>query len=232
MNAPKIDHKELQKRLKEDEFQVYMQEMFFRLRDLWQEHGRMVLASVLVVIVAVSAYFIWKKNSETNYLLSQVTFASASALIQQDKASEALVQLDSFLDKYPNSPLAIPARVLRGNAYAKIGEYELAKQNFEAVLPLLTGVDKLLAQIAIAQACRSLQQPQEALNLLAAMEPGLTSDDMKSQIEFIKGGCYEDLGQKEQAIETYQRVSKDSSWFSLAQERVEWINAPVVPAIN
>ena len=238
MNAPKIDHRELQSRLKNDELVMYTQEFMYRAKELWAEYGKSILASIGIVIVVSVVFFLWNAKAANDFKESQLMFSNIASLIQQDKNDEALTMLDNFFDRFSSTALAAPARILQGSAKAKKGQYEMALQDFQSALSGVSGAEKASLQVSIAQTNRSLGKPDQALQILDSIEPSLSAskikmvEDMKNMVAYMKAGCLEDLGQNDKALEAYKKIGSKSPWYSLAEERIDWLEAPSVKPVN
>jgi tol-pal system protein YbgF len=91
------------------------------------------------------------------------TFRKAMILFQGQKYPEAVLAFSSFLEKYPDHPLAGSSQYYVGEAYMKQKEYKLAIQEFQRVL---TSYDRsahvadTLNKMAIAE--ENLKNHQEA----------------------------------------------------------------------
>ena len=232
MNAPKIDHKELQNRLKNDELVMYTQEFLYRAKELWAEYGRTILASAGVLVVLSAVFYLWNTKTANEFKESQLLFSNIASLVQQDKSDEALTMLDTFFDKYAGKALAAPARILRGSALSKKGQYDLALQDYQTAMASVSEAEKASLQIGIAQVYRSMGKPDQALQTLALVESGKLTNEMKNMVAYMKAGCLEDSGQNDKALEAYKKIDSKSPWFSLSEERVEWLEAPAVKPIN
>lgn len=226
MSTSKIDHKELQKRLKEDELSVYMSEFMHNAKVFLDRYGRPLGMGIAIVAVAFIAAMLWRQKVEADYTAAQLHFGNAVAFINEDNHEQALQELGVLLNDYSGSELAPSAHLMRGNSYFELGQFDQARREYEKVLPLLTGANKLAAQIALAQTLRSLGQPQEAMAVLDEIaSAGELTGDMTDQLRYMRGGCYEDMDQPDKALETYREIEPGSGWYSLVRERIEWLEA-------
>jgi tetratricopeptide (TPR) repeat protein len=131
MSASKIDHKELQRRLKEDELAHFFQEMRDNLNRIYQSYGRQVtLAIGLVAVIAIAIYF-WSVKSDSDFLASQQYYSNAVAFIQKDQYPEALNELNSLLKILRLSSGDDGSRTAR-DCFAKNGDYEMALSDYKA----------------------------------------------------------------------------------------------------
>lgn len=232
MSTSKIDHKELQKRLKEDELQVYLQEFNENARHFYENHGRQTLFAIGAVAIALIAWNLWSMKLQNDHTAAQASFAAGMALAEQEQFEPALEQFNTLLQSQPDSEVAPYARVMRGHCLVEMGEYDRALQEFQQALPeAASEADAALIRLAIAQTHRSLGNPSAALNEIEALEQQADSDDFKQQLLYLKGACLEEMGDAEKAIETYSSIEDDSAWYGLAQERLEWLEAEPVGTI-
>lgn len=232
MSASKIDHKELQRRLKEDELVHFFQEMRGNLNRIYQSYGRQVtLAIGLVAAIAIAIYF-WRVKSDSDFLTSQQYYSNAVAFIQKDQYPQALNELNSLLKDYSGSKVAVMARVLRGDCFAKNGDYEMALSDYKAALSQLPAVDSLVVRFALIQTLRSLERTDEALAELDALEKRVRSPITKEQIIYLRGCCFEDKNEIDKALEAFKSISPKSNWYSLAVEKIAWLEAKPAEAIN
>ncbi len=232
MSASKIDHKELQRRLKEDELSLYLKEFLDTSRNFFERYGRIVTLSIALVAVVVLAVYFWNMQSENAFVQSQILFGNATQLVQQDSYEEALQELNSLLNQYSGSEVAPFAKILRAKCYVKTEQYEKALQDYQDALPALNPTDAIPVRIALAQVYRSLGQPEQALSILEELEAEAETESLRAEILYIKGGCYEDAENEEKALEMYKSIPKDSTWKDLATERIDWLEAQAVSAIN
>jgi tetratricopeptide (TPR) repeat protein len=232
MNAPKMDHKELQQRLKEDEVAVFTHDAVVKLKSIWADYGTNIVLGVVIVVLLFIAQSMWKTGNARKFAESQIVFGNATTVLQQGDTEFAITQLDSFLDKYGGSDLAVSAKILRASAYAKNGNYDLALKDFQSVSGVVEGVDRVTVLTGIAQTYRSMGNADEAIKEIEKLESVVQTDEMKQQALFIKAGCYQDLGQNDKALELFKSIDSESPWYTLAQDRIDWLEGAVVPPIN
>ncbi len=232
MSAHKVDHKELQRRLKEDELQVFFQEFIEKSRHIITNYGRQIVFAVIAIALIITAGYLWKVNGKTAYYNSQIRFGSANALLQQDNYVEALGELEELTKSYSGTDVALRGKILLASCYHKNQQYDLALETFQSVLPSLNELDKIPVQLAMVQTLRSLNKPEQGLNELESLESKVKTDELKEQILYLKAGCYEDLNAIDKAIETYKSISSDSPWRMLANQKIEWLEAKPVGVIN
>ena len=231
--SAKIDHKELQRRLKEDELQVFWQEFTGNVRRFYNESGRQILIVIIVVLVAVVGWRLWSMKSAADFQAAQLTFATGVTLTQNQQYEPALEQFNSLLQKQPSASVATYAHLMRGHCFVKMEDYDRALTEYQQALSTAkSDADKELIRVSMAQTQRSLGKPAEALKEIEALEASASADEFKSYMAYLKGGCLEELGQADQAVEAYNSIPKDSVWKSFAMERLDWLEAKPVPPIQ
>lgn len=232
MSAAKIDHKELERRLKEDELAVYLGSAQERLRSIWDVHSRTLAAGFIIIALVVAGFYLWSVKSNTVIRESQLLFGNATILAQAQSYPQALDQLNRILQEYSGAEIVPAARVLKGDCHFQLKEYDQALNEYRAALRSLNAADAVPVRIAIVQTLRSSGQSEQAIQELDQLYQVAQSQALKEQILYLKGSCYEDLNQPEKALETYQSIDTESSWYSLAQGRIDWLEAQPVAAIN
>ncbi|MBI1390842.1 MAG: tetratricopeptide repeat protein [bacterium] len=233
MSASKLDHKELQRRLKEDDLQVHLQEFIENARTFFEQYGKNLMIGIAVVAVVAAAGFYYKVQSKADYELAQLTFANGMSLLNQDQYDQALEKFNSVLREHAGSQVAVQAHLMRGNCFYNMKRYdESLKEYQDALNAVKTPEEKNLIELAMIQAYRSLGQPENALKEVDALMASAKTDELKNQVLYLKGGCLEDLGRTDEAVQAYESIAQDSPWLNFALERLEWLKAQPVKAIQ
>lgn len=232
MPTSKIDHKELQKRLKEDELSLYFEEWTQWIRFVFNTYGKSLLFGIAIILLLAIAVYLWVMKNRTDHNSAQLYFGNASAFMQDDNYEQALQDLGKLLSDYPRSELTASAHILHGVCLFKTDQFEKAKSELETVLPQLQGDDTLFVKITLVQIERSLNHTDQALALLDSIASSQITDALKDQIHYLKGGCYEDQQENEKALAEYHAIDSKSSWYPLVREKIEWLEAPLVAPIN
>lgn len=232
--SSKIDHKELQRRLKEDEFQVYLQEARQGLRRIADEYGRTIGVGILIVVIASVGFYFWNQKTRGDFEASQLLFSNAIGYMQLADAQygQAITELNELIRNYPDAQVTKLGYVLRGNAHFSLGAFQQALQDYQQVIDRLGPAEEIPTRIAMAQAYRSLEQPQAALQQLELLEARVSAKEIREQILYLKGGCYYEMDDAERASEAFKSIPPDSSWYSFAQEQLLWLEAEAAPPIN
>lgn len=228
----KFDHKELQRRLKEDEIAVFFQEFSTNIKAIYEQYGRSIGMGILVVALVVCASYLWRAKTTADFNDSQVLFSSAAANIEKENYSEAVVNLDNVIQNYSGSHLVPAATVLRGDCYFHLEQYDMAEKDYRSAIPNLPAADAIPVRIALVQTYRSQDKFDEALAELDALEKDVKTHIAKDQIVYLKAGCYEDKNDIAQALELYKSIPSTSDFYRVARERIDWLEAKPVEAIN
>lgn len=232
--SSKIDHKELQRRLKEDEVQVYIQELVENGRTFLDTYGAKIGFGLLVVLILSIGTYVWQSRQQSNFTLAQTYFANALTLIQfeQPQYEQAISELTRLIQEFPDARVTPLAFLQRANAHFNTGNLEQALTDYQTAAAQLPVREKIAATMGIIQTHRSLGNAQAALDTIASLEPTLQSDAMKNKILFLKGGVYQDMGDDANALSTYRSIDPDSSWYSFAQDQIRWLEASAVSSVN
>ncbi len=232
MSASKMDHKELQRRLKEDEVAVFITEVKDKVKMLYSDYGRQSLLAICLIAVVLFASHFWKAKRMNDFEASQRLYSNAVAFVQQSQYHDALNDLGTLLDDYSGSKIAVMAKVMRGNCYSQIGEYDLALADYQAVVSKLAPEEASMVRLSMVQTLRSLDKPDDALQELAIVEKQVKSPSMKEQIIYLRGCCYEDKNDVDQALIAFKAIPPESKLNSLASDKISILEAPTVEPIN
>jgi predicted negative regulator of RcsB-dependent stress response len=232
MSSSKIDHKELEKRLKEDELEVFLSEFKKTSLSLYERYGTQTFMAIAALAVAFLLYNFWNGQSEKSYQEAQLQYANASILIDDKKYDEALSPLNSLIEQFSSMPIATLGRVLRANCYIKSGQIDKAIEDYRYAIPKLAEIDSIPVRFSLVQSLRSAGKPDEALQELDGLDGIVQSDSLKEQISFLRAACHEDKGNVDEALKLYESIKPESSWYSMAGERMEWIQSQSVKPIN
>jgi len=232
MSATKYDHKELQRRLKEDELGLFFEELTENTKRFFADYGRLLGYALALALVIALAGYLWMMKKRSDFTESQILLGNATLYIQQDKFQDALNPLGKIVSEYAGTAIAPFAYVLRGDCYFQTKQFDLALKDYQAALPKLNPNDAIPVRIAMIQTLRSLGNADPALREIEQMESSVKTPTLKEHLLFLKGGCYEDKNDAAKALEAYKAIPKDSRWRGLALERIEWIETQPVPAVN
>jgi len=230
--SSKIDHKELQKRLKEDEVQVYLQEFKQNAQNFFEENGKQLLITVIIIAAVVIGVYFYQAQNEASFQERQLLLGNAVGHMQQEQYEQALTQINQLLENHPNSSIAPSAYIIQGEALIQTGQEDQALQAYQQAMDGLKDKGEIAARIGVIQSLRELGQTDAAIEHINEMMPVVKTAQLKNQLLFLKAGCYEDKNQPEQALETYREIPNDSSWYTMAVNRIQWLEAKPAEPIN
>ncbi len=232
MSASKLDHKELQRRLKEDEVAHFFEIIRDDIVKIYEQYGRQVLTVVgLVAVILVAVYF-WNMKSSNDFQASQQLYANAIAYVQKDQYPEALNELNSLVNSYSGSQVAVSALILRGDCFVKTGSFENALTDYRQAVGKLPLEDAVIVRFAIVQTLRSLERPDEAIQELDTIDTQTKSPSVKEQVVYLRGCCMEDKNDTAKALELFKSLTAKSKWYPFATEKIAWLEAQAASAIN
>jgi len=232
MSSSKMDHRELQRRLKEDEVAMFFTEIKNKVKMLYTDYGRQTILVICLVVAVLLANHFWKAKKINDFEASQRLYSNAVAFVQQSQYQDAINDLGTLLDDYSSSQVSAIAMVMRGNCYAQIGEYDLALTDYQAVVSKIELEDSSMVRLSMVQTLRSLDKPDDALQELVIVEKQVKSPVLQEQIFYLRGCCYEDKNDVDQALKAYKSIPSKSKLNTLASDRISILEAQAVAPIN
>lgn len=217
-----------------------------------------IIGLVVVLIVAVAAAWGGWKNyqkqraedallleSEAMELYETVISAQTRADDAGEPADEAetedeptyedvLALYQQILDQHAGTNSAERALFFSGSLEYHQGHYDAARQHFETYITQYPR-GELVAQAkeSLAYVYEQQGEYQRALEQLQSIDHPNLSASKQSQIRLAIGRNYENLQQKEKAIETYQHIldsNTSGSWKNMARERLDILQPPTATA--
>jgi tetratricopeptide (TPR) repeat protein len=205
-----------------------------------------VITILAVVLISIPAYRIFTRQSEDRAWAleieaSRLFHEKQAAVSEADKkdatkgqtSMERLIKAsmlyDDILNRYPASMAAVIAQFEGGNVYFELEKYDLAEKRYLAFLKKETAQKDLLPLVHLRLAYLYQKQKKDALALdhfriAYEWEGGFNKD----QAGYERGALLERIGKKDEAIETYKKVSeafKDSPWGTEAKTRLAMLTA-------
>ncbi len=228
----KVDHKDLQRRLKEDEVAVFLQEFIANAKDFYENYGRLIGVGIIAIALAAAAAYLWQQKNATDFNESQILFSTATANIENEDYAEAVKNLDLVIQNYSGTPLATSAKLLRGDCYFHLEQYQMSENDYLDIIPALSKADALPVRIALVQTYRSQDKFDAAIQELETLEQSLSTTIAKEQIVFLQAKCYEDKNDSAKALERYKSIPSTSNFYRIAGERIAWLEAEPAGAID
>lgn len=222
--AKKISHKEVRRRMKMDE----MAEAEHWLVSLWQNHGQKItwgLVGVAVLVVAFYLYMDWRHKSRFQALsLYQEALRSAGL----EKYDDALPLVEQLIGQSAASPTRGPALMLKGDLLYAKQDWQGALSCYEQVLNLGSTELAVTALLDIGRCQENLAQTEQAEATYRKLLKEYPDAPIAEETTFLLAQLLERQGKVEEAKLLYRQIPEKSAWYSLAKERADWLDAPVV----
>lgn len=154
-------------------------------------------------------------NNQASVLVSSY-YRKAFILSQTEENSKALEYINIIETKYPQSEILSLALYLKGDILSADGKYNEAIQAYQSAFDKSNNAETSLASLGRIGDCyfAELNYSQDKTNLInaaissykKALESNYISIFVKTQTLYKIGKCYEVLGDKEKAIESYHEA--------------------------
>lgn len=239
-----LSKKELQKRLEEDEVAVLLETLQKRSIELWTEHGRTVVLSVVVLVCAVLIGWAYKAKSTSDFAAQQSLLSEALQELQvaqrnapqglpaDENYESAIRTLDELLANHGSSSIGATANLLRGYCALQTGSAEEAHGYLKrGVAKVSDPALKALFTFALVQTS-SAGGTENSVTQLRSLQESLNDGLMKVMATFFLARAEERAGNEKAALELYQSIPADSSWNMMAERYVRWLEAEPLPPLN
>ncbi|WP_257276206.1 MULTISPECIES: tetratricopeptide repeat protein [unclassified Endozoicomonas] len=184
------------------------------LKNLWQEYGKPVVASVAITVIAIFGYKAYQKNQlETaaassqlyQSLLEATQTAHGQPLSEQQKSTVKHV-VETLQSDYESTDYAAFATLFQAREQVLDNDLEGARSSLEWVLAQKPDLEVELvtrARLARVMLSQSGDNAQAALDVLtkAKSEAGFVAT-----IESVRGDAYLAMGQRDKARESYEKA--------------------------
>jgi predicted negative regulator of RcsB-dependent stress response len=188
------------------------------IKKWWQENGNSLLMGVALVVVGVFSFRQWESSQQSTAaaasqlyqeMLELMDVEAGQVLNTEDMATVSYMS-DRLKDEYSNSIYARYAALFMSRLHVEREELEQAARSLSWILdnPSQGFLKKtspelmLTARLRLARVVMAQGDPQRALNLLTAVDPGLFA----SSYAEAEGDAYLALGQTSNAREAYRRA--------------------------
>jgi tetratricopeptide (TPR) repeat protein len=221
----------IKKKLKEpDEFISFTDHAFRFI----SRHYRRIITGGVILGVLLGAFFLFQKWEEKKEGEAYQLFGTALQLNQMldspyREGSSAdyrslIEKFDEVITKFPHTSSGKLSLLYKGNLHLKLGEFDEAIKAYETFLQE-AGKEKfyrLLAMEGLGYAHEGKKEYEKALEAyerMLEMGEGL----QVANAHLNKGRCYEKLGKKKEALESYKsflQVAPKAMMANLVSERI------------
>lgn len=218
------------KKLKEpDEFITFTERAFLFVR----KHLKEVVAgtsAVVAIVIALSLFQMWEKRKDAE---AQAAFASAMEVYQKAASAygeteaqsfkEALGKLEEITKRFPRTRPGKLSYLFQGNLYLRQGSYDEAIKAFTAFLDK-GGRERLLRAFATEGLAYAYEGKKDFAKALEYYRKTMESAEGLPMLNAYLGAgrCYERLGKREEALESYRAyLKKEGTQKSQESSRVE-----------
>ena len=207
-----VKKKIIKKKLKEpDEFISFTDHAFRFI----SRHYKWIITGGIIVGVLLAAFFLFQKWEEKKEAEAHQSFGTALAVYHMldspnREGSPAdfkslIEKFDEVITKFPRTSSGKLSLLYKGNLHLKVGEFDEAIKAYEAFLQK-AGKErfyKLLATEGLGYAYegkKEYEKAVEAYGRMLEMGEGL----QVANAHLGRGRCYEKLGNKKEALESYR----------------------------
>lgn len=164
---------------------------------------------------AIAKYSVMKGGEEKNKTIFDAYLLLAQARLYMNKPLEALDALNTVFSTMKNDKRIPLAKIYQGQAFAKIGDYYRANEIFSELEDrkgLKKDYQKLLSVYYAEMLLHSGKKEEAVAELEQAFELN-KNRELRSRIAFLRGQILAELGQNEEARESFASAYKYSNDF-------------------
>jgi TolA-binding protein len=134
-------------------------------------------------------------------------FAMGALLESEGRDDEAILRLEEFVERYPDSPQVIDARYLIGEAYRRSARLPREKLESDTIETSRIAHNKQMQQL-LAAATAQYEQVQDILTRRQEQtELDLSDQAILRNCYFARGAAFYDMGRYEDAIRAYSAAT-------------------------
>lgn len=202
----------IKKKLKEPDEFISFTEHAFRFIS---RHYRWIIAGGVILGVLLAAFFLFEKWEEKKEGEAYQLFAAALEryeMVESPYRQEASADYKSLIEKFDEVVAKFPrtssgrlSPLYKGNLHLKLGEFDEAIRAYETFLQK-AGKERLYRLFALEglgyahEGKKEYEKALEAYEKMLEMGEGL----QVANAHLSKGRCYEKLGKKKEALESYK----------------------------
>lgn len=209
------------------EAEISQSEQWLRFVAWLEDNFRRVVgtAAVVIGVGVVVAFFVWQ-GAEKERTASE----ALSVLLMAPEATSSSALL-ALAEEHDGTGAAIRARLLAGGALYAEGQFEEARQQFQAILAGSVGSGEAAqARFGIAACREALGETDEAIGEYRSLVSGAGNGNVVPLARFALAQLYEEKGELTLAREQYEKLqtSMSSSLAAEAGVRLAALPAPAV----
>ena len=207
-----VKKKIIKKKLKEpDEFISFTDHAFRFI----SRHYKRIITGVVILGVLLAAFFLFQKWEEKKEAEAYLPFSAALELYQMLNSpyregaptdyKSLMEKFDEVITKFPRTSSGKLSLLYKGNLHLKLEEFDEAIKAYETFLQK-AGKEKFYRLLAMEglgyahEGKKEYEKAVEAYERMLAMGEGL----QVANAYLSKGRCYEKLGKKKEALESYK----------------------------
>ena len=207
-----VKKKIIKKKLKEpDEFISFTDHAFRFI----SRHYKQIITGVVILGVLLAAFFLFQKWEEKKEAEAYLPFSAALELYQMLNSpyregsptdyKSLMEKFDEVITKFPRTSSGKLSLLYKGNLHLKLEEFDEAIKAYETFLQE-AGKEKLYRLLAMEglgyahEGKKEYEKAAEAYERMLGMGEGL----QVANAYLSKGRCYEKLGKKKEALESYK----------------------------
>ena len=207
-----VKKKIIKKKLKEpDEFISFTDHAFRFI----SRHYKRIITGVVILGVFLAAFFLFQKWEEKKEAEAYLPFSAALELYQMLNSpyregsptdyKSLMEKFDEVITKFPRTSSGKLSLLYKGNLHLKLEEFDEAIKTYETFLQK-AGKEKFYRLLAMEglgyahEGKKEYEKAVEAYERMLEMGEGL----QVANAYLSKGRCYEKLGKKKEALESYK----------------------------
>jgi len=226
-----VKKKIIKKKLKEpDEFISFTDHAFRFI----SRHYKRIITGVVILGVLLAAFFLFQKWEEKKEAEAYLPFSAALELYQMLNSpyregsptdyKSLMEKFDEVITKFPRTSSGKLSLLYKGNLHLKLEEFDEAIKAYETFLQK-AGKEKFYRLLAMEglgyahEGKKEYEKAVEAYERMLEMGEGL----QVANAYLSKGRCYEKLGKKKEALESYKtflNLAPKAMMANLVSERI------------
>jgi tetratricopeptide (TPR) repeat protein len=197
-------------------------------------HYRRILAGGLVLVIILVAIFLFQKWEETKEAEAYQSFEAALEVYQTVNSPyregspadyrSLIEKFDEVILKFPRTASGKLSLLYKGNIHLRLGEFDEAIKAYQTFLKEI-GKEKLYRVFAMEGLGYAYEGKKEYEKAVEAYEKALDmGEGLQVADDYLnKGRCYEKLGKKKEALESYKaflKISPKSMMANMVSEKI------------